>query len=275
MDSLPGTAAAKIAGNLLDERDLAALATTCGFWRDILAADDTPLWRELLQSRFGEAPAAAPASAGAQTAPAARFRQLASLRQPVARAERVVWLNGQYLEVIADPSSTFRQAVQLNSVCWLDVGVRFPGVLPGRYYAAWRCRLQRHFFLEELRLTARQQRPQQDGGGGGAEQAAHAAEGEPAEQPEYLQPSVGHISNQQLNEVAAQVGPGWFELLGPPFEVAQPCGVFTELQNFSGVWKYGLVLDSVRLRRMPPAHEAGAAGPEAVGQPAAVRWAPA
>ena len=52
LDDLVLDAAEHIASFLLDERDLAALAQTCRFWRDVLARAD--LWQELLELRFGE-----------------------------------------------------------------------------------------------------------------------------------------------------------------------------------------------------------------------------
>lgn len=117
MDSLPAAAAVVIAGYLLDERDLAALAATSRFWRGILA--DPALWRCLLRRRFGAAASAgaspleeqtahregvaaaaetAAETAAARPSPRQRFRQLACLRRPAPQLDRVALLDGVRLQ---------------------------------------------------------------------------------------------------------------------------------------------------------------------------------
>ena len=108
MEGLPAAAATLVASYLEDERDLAALRCACRFWRDILK-DNPGLWGALLARRFGQADAApaAPASSAGAAPPAEtpeqRFKRLASLRQPVAGLEKLIWLDGQHLQVGAAP----------------------------------------------------------------------------------------------------------------------------------------------------------------------------
>lgn len=114
MESLDASCAAQIAGWLLDERDLAALRCANRFWSGVLT-DNPGLWSGLITRRFGAAahagqtgaagaaPAGAAAAGGAAAAadPERRFRQLAAaaLQRPVAALERLIWLDGQHLQV--------------------------------------------------------------------------------------------------------------------------------------------------------------------------------
>lgn len=193
MDTLDAAAAAQVASWLLDERDLASLRCTSRFWRDALA-DDPGLWSQLVARRFGAAlpskgAAAAGGGASASAAlagaadPERRFRQLAAaaLRRPVAGLERLIWLDGNHLQVrtscqwhgldtrqssrvalaclaasqpshahapshplqrVDDPSSPYGTTLRVASVWWLELGGRLHGVLPGRYRLAWRLRLE-------------------------------------------------------------------------------------------------------------------------------------
>ena len=97
MDSLPESAAATIASHLVAERDLAALCCSCTFWRDVLAPDNEVLWQVLLTRRFGDALAAG--AAGTAASSAQRYRGAAQLRRPAAGLDKVVWLDGQHLQV--------------------------------------------------------------------------------------------------------------------------------------------------------------------------------
>lgn len=45
-------------------------------------------------------------------------------------------------QVVSEPGSTAGTAVKVHDVAWLELACRFTGVLPGRYCAAWRLRLQ-------------------------------------------------------------------------------------------------------------------------------------
>lgn len=96
MDSLPLPAAELIALFIPDERDLAALACTNKAWRDVLCPENAALWTALVQERFGRTAATDPPAA---LSPAQRWRSLASLKQPVARLDKIIWLDGNYLSV--------------------------------------------------------------------------------------------------------------------------------------------------------------------------------
>ena len=58
-----------------------------------------------------------------------------------AKAFNVVWLNGEHLEKVKDRESEFRELIQRNRVCWLQIDHFFVGVLPGRYSLVWRMKL--------------------------------------------------------------------------------------------------------------------------------------
>ena len=101
MDSLPKSAAALVASHLVAERDLASLCSSCTFWRDVLSPQNEPLWQLLLQRRFGDSAG----SAGATASSAQRFRRAAQLRRPAAGLDKIVWLDGQHLQVRAGYST--------------------------------------------------------------------------------------------------------------------------------------------------------------------------
>lgn len=45
-------------------------------------------------------------------------------------------------QVVTKAGSASGRAVRVHSVSWLELAAKLPGVLPGRYRAAWRLRLQ-------------------------------------------------------------------------------------------------------------------------------------
>lgn len=141
MDRLDESSGTLIARNLVAEQDLAAVASTCRFWRSVLSPDNAALWSALLHARFGpDADTAATPAEGHP--PAALYRQLASRVQPVVQLEKIVWLNGVYLQRVREEDSTFGEAIRVREVCWLELVGRWRGVLPGRYRAVWRVRLE-------------------------------------------------------------------------------------------------------------------------------------
>lgn len=315
MNDLPVDAAGLIAASLRDERDLASLAATNRFWHTLINGPDSEvLWATLLAARFGAAAAGAGGGGGAAVAagphalpPASeRFQRLASLTRPVCQMDKVTWLNGAYLEVVPEPGSTFGRAVRVNNVCWLEVGGRFPGVLPGNYQAIWRCRLRPNFFLDVAGLTARQEVEEDasggagagEGGGGqagqeeladdsdsgsdsgreGAAESESESEGESESEDGEAAPAqaagpaaaVREVTQDRLLSMYQLVGGDWFELEGATFEVHHPCSVWLEFLGTSGAWKRGIVFDTARLRRIvPEAHAVDAP----VAEPAAAQEA--
>jgi hypothetical protein len=139
MDRLDESTGSLIANNLLCERDLASLACTCRFWRIVLSPDNAALWNALLCKRFGQEAAAAQPGAAP---PAVLYRRLASHIQPVAQLEKIVWLNGNYLQRIPEADSTFGEVIRVREVCWLELAGRFRGVLPASYRVVWRVRVE-------------------------------------------------------------------------------------------------------------------------------------
>ncbi|KAL4433857.1 hypothetical protein ABPG75_000298 [Micractinium tetrahymenae] len=277
MDSLPAAAAAAVAGHLLDERDLAALAATSRFWRGVLA--DPTLWRCLLRRRFGAvAEAAASAGTEPQTAatgaaagaadgtvsPQQRFRELACLRRPAPQLDRIAWLDGSHLQVVTEPGSASGRAVRVHSVSWLELAARLPGVLPGWYRAAWRLRLQGNFAFTGGRIITRWLPAASEAGA--AALAASSAEDRllpmlredglrgalwqnAQHEPPGARTTLTLLSRAHMDAAFHQAGSGWFELHGGPFELAQPSIVYLKFHSPQGSTA-GVVFDCARLERL-------------------------
>ncbi|KAL4419103.1 hypothetical protein ABPG77_010042 [Micractinium sp. CCAP 211/92] len=257
MDSLPAAAAAVIAAHLLDERDLAALAATSRFWRGVLA--DPALWRQLLRSRFGPAAEAAEASGSqpilvpAENGPAAM--------QTAARTRD---------EVVTEAGSACGRAVRVHSVSWLELAARLPGVLPGRYRAAWRLRLQAsgaaagNFGFAGGRIVTRWLPAASEAGAA----ALHASPPEDillpmlredglrgalwhsaAHEPPEARTTLTLVPRAQLDAAFQQSGSGWFVLHGGPFELSQQSVVYVKFHSPQGHTS-GVVFDCVRLERL-------------------------
>jgi hypothetical protein len=132
MDRLDESTATAIASFLEDERDVASLACSNTFWRNVLAPGNDPLWSAVLARRFGDSRKADDC--------AAHFRQLAALTKPAARLDTIIWLDGHHLRVLEEPGGPL---LRLEAVCWLEIGgVLSTGVVPGRYRVAWRLHLE-------------------------------------------------------------------------------------------------------------------------------------
>ena len=125
---LPDIVAERIA-SFLDGKDLINLGKTCKFSNHVSRKNF--VWRILAEKRFGKQPQAEPKANPLDYKKL--YFKLATSKKP-AKAFRVVWLNGEYLEKVKDKESEFREVIQLNTVCWLQIDHFFAGVLPGKYF---------------------------------------------------------------------------------------------------------------------------------------------
>ena len=112
---LPDIVAERIA-SFLDGKDLINLGKTCKFWNYV--SQKNFVWRILAEKRFGKQPQAKPKATPLDYKKL--YFGLATSKKP-AKAFRVVWLNGKYLEIVKDKESEFGEVIQRHSVCWLQI----------------------------------------------------------------------------------------------------------------------------------------------------------
>jgi hypothetical protein len=138
-ENLPSLAAEKIA-SFLDGRDLINLGYTCKYW--CMIANKSYVWKGLVRKRFGER-----ALDGLETTEGGieefkkLYFKLASSKMSITKFY-IMHLGSRYLERIGDDESDYGEVVRLNTVCWLQINSKFPGVLPGKYKLLWRMKLE-------------------------------------------------------------------------------------------------------------------------------------
>lgn len=256
-------ALSSIASHLTDERDIASMSLSCRSLRNLYCAQGSDLvWEQLIERRWGTCaghhssnqsePDPERASAQSDTlstsspqAPSPRrlFQDLASLHCPAAEAE-VAWLDGSHLRVLppghalASGARSRDGVVCVVSVCWLDLGVTFHGVLPGEYRALWRVKAQPGWALDAVDLHA------------SIEPTCLEASEVPKSGEENARTVYERVGSSALDEVFRAAKGSWVELQ-QPFQVGAQSSVKVRFSATSGKWKQRLVFDGVRLLREP------------------------
>ena len=120
--------------SLLDGKDLINFGLTCKLFSEV--EKDGFVWKQLCLRRFGSSRLLSTVAEDAfMTRSVSVYHKklyfyLSRLKRPVSEAS-VLWLNDHYLHKIFSENSYSKTVVKLKNVCWLDLKVTFPGVLPG------------------------------------------------------------------------------------------------------------------------------------------------
>lgn len=218
--TLPDLAAERIA-SFLDGKDLINLGKTCKFWNEV--SRKNIVWKILVEKRFGRQDDSE--AKGSQFKYKELYFKLAKSKKP-ATAFKVVWLNGDYLEKVKDKESKFGEAIQLHTVCWLQIDQFFLGVLPGKYSLVWRMRLDGVYVngREAIEFRAR---PEE---GCGSELCKKWTEND-------------------LKRAERQHGScKWYLQNMGDFEVTATCKVYVEIKGRISYWCGGIAWDYVELR---------------------------
>ncbi|KAL1924338.1 uncharacterized protein VTP21DRAFT_7373 [Calcarisporiella thermophila] len=214
----------------LSPADIAVVASTCKILREVVRMD--LLWHEMILRRFGQA--ALPDKNDLESKSCLEiFKEKSKLELSIAEHFTIAHLDGYYWRIVDESDSNYNKVAQLNTVCWLDVQGCMKRVPPGKYEIIWRMRVHSIFsIVEDLELHAVPL----------VQDDTH---------PELSPPVTYSLSYEMLSY---RKGHGFFDFKLPqPLYIDERHGfvdVNFSLEKKTGVWKHGLVLDTLRLRRI-------------------------